>query len=183
MNIYLIAGPPGIGKSTYGRELVPSHIPIVDHDLAAYQYKKKGFADYSQTASVKANQFIAERLANNSDFALELNLGYQSHYDYLLTLSLPKYKNRAFHLILFFTDDVNLCMFRAKARFENGGHLVSNEVIKEMYKNTIPLLKDHLGLFKSISFVSITGAEVEEVTEHNIPLWLINNDLVKYLKA
>ena len=60
MNIYFIAGPPGIGKSTYSRELVPKQIPIVDHDLAAYQYKKRGFSDYSQTASVKANQFIDE---------------------------------------------------------------------------------------------------------------------------
>lgn len=52
MNIYLIAGPPGIGKSTYGRELIPHHVPIVDHDLAAYQYKKQGVADYSELASL-----------------------------------------------------------------------------------------------------------------------------------
>jgi adenylate kinase family enzyme len=41
MNIYFIAGPPGIGKSTYGRELIPNHVPIVDHDLAAFSTRKK----------------------------------------------------------------------------------------------------------------------------------------------
>lgn len=70
MNIYFIAGPPGIGKSTYGRELVPAHVPIVDHDLAAYQYKKKGVADYSELASLKANEFIDSCIRNAQDFAL-----------------------------------------------------------------------------------------------------------------
>ncbi|MCF2488294.1 hypothetical protein [Dyadobacter sp. CY347] len=183
MNIYFIAGPPGIGKSTYGRELVPKHIPIVDHDLAAYQYKKRGFADYSQVASIRANQFIEERLGAHADFELELNLGYQSHYDYLKTLSLPRHKNRAIHLILFFTDHVDLCKIRAKARFENGGHLVSYDIIDEMYENTIPLLRQNINLFASISFVSVTGAEVEEVSKENMPLWVLNNDLAKYLRA
>lgn len=182
MNIYLIAGPPGIGKSTYGRELVPKHVPIVDHDLAAYQYKKKGFANYSQIASVKANLFVQESLTANADFALELNLGYQSHYDYLETLAWPRHKDRAIHLILFFTDHVDLCKIRAKARFDNGGHLVSNDVIEEMYRNTIPLLKQNVDLFKSISFVSVTGVEVEEVTEFNLPSWVAVNGLEKFIK-
>ena len=120
---------------------------------------------------------------NQRDFALELNLGYESHYDYLKTLALPKYKNRAIHLILFFTDDVNLCKFRAKARFENGGHLVSNDVIDEMYTNTIPLLIRNISLFRSITFISVTGAEVEEVTEFNMPDWVSRNNLAKYLRT
>lgn len=44
MNIYLIAGPPGIGKSTNSLKVLPRKITIIDHDLAAYQYKKEGFA-------------------------------------------------------------------------------------------------------------------------------------------
>ncbi len=46
MIIYVIAGPPGIGKSTNGRAFIPAGVPIIDHDLAAYQYKKRGFTDY-----------------------------------------------------------------------------------------------------------------------------------------
>jgi len=180
MNIYIIAGPPGIGKSTYGRELVPAEIPIVDHDLAAYQYKKEGFEDYSQRASTKANQFIQECIANKLDFALELNLGYQSHYDYLQSIVLSD-KRIKVYLILFFTDDVNLCLLRAEVRYKNGGHLVTSSVINEMYRNTVPLFKNNAQLFSSISFVSVGSTEIEEVTNTCVPPWVHFNGLSKYI--
>ena len=37
MNIYLIAGPPGIGKSTNAKNIISENIPVIDHDLAAHQ--------------------------------------------------------------------------------------------------------------------------------------------------
>jgi predicted ABC-type ATPase len=181
MNIYIIAGPPGIGKSTYGRELVPTEIPIVDHDLAAYQYKKEGFADYSERASTKANQFIQESIAGKRHFALELNLGYQSHYDYLESIVLSD-KRIKVHLILFFTDDVNLCLLRAEVRYKNGGHLVTLPVVNEMYQNTIPLFKNNVRLFSSISFISVTNTDIEEVTGLRVPSWVSDNGLSKYIK-
>lgn len=46
MNIYIIAGPPGIGKSTVGYRFVPTDVSIIDQDLAAYHYRKDGFVDY-----------------------------------------------------------------------------------------------------------------------------------------
>lgn len=55
MNIYVIAGPPGIGKSTSGHRFVPNNIPIIDQDLAAYQYRKEGFTDYQHLAPLKSN--------------------------------------------------------------------------------------------------------------------------------
>jgi len=44
MTIYLIAGPPGVGKSTNARPFIPPSVPIIDQDLAAYQYKKEVFS-------------------------------------------------------------------------------------------------------------------------------------------
>ena len=181
MNIYLIAGPPGIGKSTYGRELIPNHVPIVDHDLAAYQYKKKGVADYSELASLKANQFIDFCIKNGDDFALELNLGYQSHYDYVGGLAVAR-RNILIHLILFFTDHVELCLLRAKVRHQSGGHLVEPDVIRTMYRDTIPLFKKHRRLFASVSLISATDLEIEEVTESNIPDWVLVNDLARHIQ-
>lgn len=181
MNIYFIAGPPGIGKSTYGRELVPDHVPIVDHDLAAYQYKKKGIADYSELASLKANEFIDSCICNAQDFALELNLGYASHYDYLKSLAISR-KHIKIHLILFFTDNVELCLLRAKVRHQNGGHLVEPHVIQTMYRDTIPLFKVHCKCFASVSFISVTDFYIEEVTSSNLPNWILSNDLVHYIQ-
>ncbi len=181
MNIYLIAGPPGIGKSTYGRELVPNHVPIVDHDLAAYQYKKKGVADYSELASLKANQFIDSCISNAQDFALELNLGYPSHYDYLKSLAVSR-KDIKIHLILFFTDNVELCLLRAKVRHQNGGHLVEPDVIRAMYIDTIPLFTKYSRLFSSVTLISVTDMDIEEVTSNSLPEWVVSNNLVQYIQ-
>jgi len=62
MNIYLIAGPPGIGKSTNARAFIPLAVPIIDQDLAAYQYKKEGFSNYQDIASMSTRQQIRRSL-------------------------------------------------------------------------------------------------------------------------
>lgn len=87
MNIYIVAGPPGIGKSTSSLRFLPKKTIIIDHDLAAYQYKKEGFADYKELGIMSGNQQIRSNLFAKESFALELNLGFQSHYDYLKSLA------------------------------------------------------------------------------------------------
>lgn len=123
MNIYLIAGPPGVGKSTNALVLILPGVPIIDQDLAAYQYKKQGFTDYQDLASLSTNQRIRDSLFAKEDFALELNLGFQSHYDYLKSIASFDWSNNI-HLLLFFTDNLNLCLNRAIARHLSGGHEV-----------------------------------------------------------
>lgn len=54
-------------------------------------------------------------MSDGRDFALELNLGYESHYDYVKSLATSSKRIRI-HLILFFTDNVELCLLRAKVR-------------------------------------------------------------------
>ncbi|WP_291038151.1 hypothetical protein [Dyadobacter sp. 50-39] len=71
-------------------------------------------------------------IRNAHDFALELNLGYLSHYDYLRSLAVSR-SDVNVHLILFFTDNVELCLLRAKVRHQSGGHLVEPHVIQSMY--------------------------------------------------
>lgn len=180
MNIYIIAGPPGIGKSTSGLRFLPKRITIIDHDLAAYQYKKEGFSDYKELGIMSGNEQIRSNLFAKEDFALELNLGFQSHYDYLKSLAYFDPSNKV-HLILFFTDTADLCLFRAKFRHKKGGHLVNPEVVIEMYNNTIPLLKENISIFKSMRFIDITNENISKVTSINPSNWVKDNDLVKYL--
>ena len=180
MKIYIIAGPPGIGKSTRGLKFIPKNIEIIDHDLAAYQYKKDGFADYKELGIMIGNQQIRSNLFAKESFALELNLGFQSHYDYLNSMANFDPSNKI-HLILFFTDSLNLCLTRADIRHKSGGHLVKPEIVTEMYNNTIPLLKENISFFNSMSFINITNTIVRKVKINNPPNWVINNDLVKYL--
>lgn len=182
MNIYLIAGPPGIGKSTHSKSLIPEGVPIVDQDLAAYQYKKRGFANYQDIASMTSNQRIREFLFNKEDFALELNLGFESHYGYLRSIASFNQEN-AVDLILFFTDDINLCLDRAKIRHLNGGHEVTPDVIEEMYTSTMPLFELNKALFNNITLIDVSYEALTELTldDDPLPQWVIDNNLEKYL--
>lgn len=139
-------------KSTNGKNLIPRKIQIIDQDLAGYHYKKQGFFDYKDLASVTSNQKIRENLFAKRDFALELNLGFQSHYDYLKSIAAFDPSNKIY-LVLFFTDNINLCIDRAKVRHLSGGHEVKQEIIKEMYQNTFPLFEANKSLFHSIRFL------------------------------
>jgi predicted ABC-type ATPase len=127
MNIYIIAGPPGIGKSSNSVNIIPYKIPIIDHDLAGYKYKKEGFKDYKELGVLIGNEKIKELLFKKKDFALELNLGFQSHYDYLKSIANVNPRIEI-HLPLFFTDNVDLCLLRAKTRYQNGSHLVDHAI-------------------------------------------------------
>jgi len=142
MIIYLIAGPPGIGKSTNAANLIPLGTAIIDQNLAGHQYKKQGFTDYQDFASIRSNQTIREHLFAQQDFALELNLGFQSHYDYLKSIAFFDSANQV-QLLLFFTDFLTLCLDRAKIRHLNGGHEVKPQIIEEMYASTLPLFHQH----------------------------------------
>jgi broad-specificity NMP kinase len=73
--VYIIAGTPGIGKSTSGRYIVPPNIEILNHDSLLLYYKYKETVDYEDLANLKANNFIVEQLKSNNDFGIELNLG------------------------------------------------------------------------------------------------------------
>lgn len=181
MNIYVIAGPPGIGKSTSGHRFVPNNIPIIDQDLAAYQYRKEGFSDYQHLATLKSNQQIKGYLFDSKDFALELNLGFPSHYDYLKSIAAFNPSN-TIHLLLFYTDNLNLCLTRAHVRHKNGGHLVKPEIVTEMYEQTFPLLKQNLSLFHTFRFIDISNTLIWEASPSRLPNWLEDNDLVNLVR-
>lgn len=184
MNIYMIAGPPGVGKSTNAEQLVPPNVPIIDQDLAAYQYKKNGFSDYQDLASLSTNQRIKDSLFGKEDFALELNLGFQSHYDYLKSIASFDRTNKI-QLLLFFTDNIDLCLNRAKARHVSGGHEVKPEVIMEMYNSTIPLFKQNETLFSTVRLIDVTSEALTEPQQNSdsLPHWIVDNDMQRYLST
>ncbi|MEO3403908.1 hypothetical protein AAFN85_08390 [Mucilaginibacter sp. CAU 1740] len=141
-DIYIIAGPPGIGKSTRGDEFIDPDLEILNEDEMRFKYKAQGYADYNEYSIHRVRNTIRQKLIRNENFALELNLGYEHQWEYILSVKNFNPENRL-HIILFFTDDVKLCLIRAKERHANGRHLVKPSIIKEMYINTIRLLKNN----------------------------------------
>ena len=153
--IHIVAGPPGIGKSTKGFDYIDESLDILNEDEMRFRYKAKGFADYNEYSIYRVREIIKRKLIRNEDFALELNLGYQHQYEYVLSAKKFGVDNKL-NIILFFTDSLQLCLDRAKIRHQNGLHLVLPETITEMYNNTLPLLKDNFEFIDKLSLVNTT---------------------------
>ncbi len=150
--IHIIAGPPGIGKSTNGFDYIDKDLDILNEDDMRFRYKAKGYADYNEYSIYRVRDIIRRKLIRNEDIALELNLGYPHQYEYALAAKRFSNEN-LLNIILFFTDSLQLCIDRAKIRHESGLHLVMPETITEMYNNTIPLLKNNFDAVDNLSLI------------------------------
>ena len=167
--LYIIAGPPGIGKSTNAYNfLLQSSGEILNHDKLNLYYKNKGLLDYEDLSNLKANDFIQEKLRLNTNFGVELNLGLESHYDFIRYVR-KNHTNYSINVMLFFTDDIELCLIRAKLREQAGGHIVEEKVIREMYQNTIPLLRTNVRFINQLQFVHVNFFKIEMVYEGYYP--------------
>lgn len=70
--IYIIAGPPGIGKSTMGFDFIDKDLDILNEDEIRFKYKDRGFVDYNEYSIHRVRDLIKGKLIRNEDFALEL---------------------------------------------------------------------------------------------------------------
>ena len=159
---YIIAGPPGVGKSWGGHHFVSPQIDILNHDHIALRYRNAGATDFQKIASQQANRFLTEKLYQGLDFGLELNLGYPNHYDVIRDLR-ERDPFRSITLILFYTDDVQLCLDRTLARQQAGGHSVEPSVVREMYANTFPLLSVNQHLIDRLQPIDVNTTSTEMI--------------------
>lgn len=184
--LYLIAGPPGVGKSTIGQMFVPSHVNVLNHDDIETEYKKMGIDVYEELANQKMWEQIHGNIALGIDFGIELNLGSENQYGLLKKIH-GYCKHYQIYVLLFFTDIYQLCVDRAQMRAKSGGHKVEGNVIKYMYDNTIQLLKTNINMFSHTTFINITYNSFELVYSgyypiHNhefvqmpLPTWILEN--------
>jgi predicted ABC-type ATPase len=147
--IFIIAGPPGIGKSTNGADYIDPDLDILNEDDVKVKYKEKGFPDYNEYAMTRVRNIIRHKLISNEDFALELNLGFAHQYEYALSAKKFGRENKL-NIILFYTDSLQLCLDRARERHISGLHLVMPDIIRQMFYNTIPLLKENFAAIDNI---------------------------------
>lgn len=55
---YIIAGPPGVGKSWGGHYFVNPQIDVLNHDHIALRYKNADATDFQKIAGQKAKEFV-----------------------------------------------------------------------------------------------------------------------------
>lgn len=151
--ITIIAGPPGVGKSTMGDQYVAPDIEIIKKDEIIQTNKSFHYKLFQQIAIQNWLSMINHKLHANTDFAFELNLGMPKHWNFVQSLKQQSLEH-TLNVVLFFTDNLEMCRQRARQRFESGGHEVNSIVLENMYYNTLPLLEFNFQHLDNLTLVN-----------------------------
>lgn len=142
MNLYIIAGCNGAGKTTASFTILPEIIDcreFVNADeiakgLSPFQPDKVAF----ESGRIMLNR-IAELLNNSQSFAFETTLSTKS---YKQKLEEAKQKGYTTTLLFFWLQNVELAKERVRTRVSEGGHNIEDDVIERRYLRGIKNLFD-----------------------------------------
>ncbi|MGE8293104.1 MAG: hypothetical protein ACN6ON_15540 [Sphingobacterium sp.] len=153
--IYVIAGPPNIGKSTCGPYFIPEGIKILDPDLTVQRYRELGVMNGYK----RFEKMLQDKLLANLDFAIEINLGLKKHFDLLRQIKAFHPDNRI-EILFFYTDNLDICLARAQNR-KSSQIPRSLENIEDLYIRALPLLKRNLDIFDTLKGVDVRENHIE----------------------
>ena len=137
MELYIIAGPNGVGKTTFARTFLPKYADcknFINADLIA-----QGMSPFSpESAAVRAGRlmlseisFFAERRAT---FAFETTLSGRS---YLRLIRQLKKQGYEVHFFFLWVKSVDVALSRVRERVLKGGHDVPEVVVRRRFGRSI----------------------------------------------
>jgi len=133
--VVILAGPNGAGKSTSAARLLHGALAVgefVNADTIA-----QGLSAYRpEEAAVAAGRVMLDRLRflarERRDFAFETTLAGRGHARWLRALRSSGYR---VHLIFLALPDPDLAVARVAERVRQGGHHVSEDVVRRRFTN------------------------------------------------
>jgi predicted ABC-type ATPase len=136
-NVYIIAGPNGVGKTTFAREFLPNYADcknFVNADLIA-----QGMAPFSpETAAFRAGRLVLNEIdlfaQRRADFGFETTLSGRS---YLGLIRRLKDQGYAVHFFFLWVSAVDLALSRIEARVLQGGHDVPEADVRRRFDRSI----------------------------------------------
>ncbi len=136
-NVYIIAGPNGIGKTTFAREFLPHFADcrtFVNADLIA-----EGVSPFSpEAAAFRAGRLMLGEISSLTkrglDFGFEATLSGRTHLNLVRDL---KKKGYGVHLFFLWTPDVEVTLSRVAERVRKGGHDVPSPVVRRRFDRSI----------------------------------------------
>lgn len=178
--LYVIAGSNGAGKTTASYTILPEILDckeFVNADEIA-----RGLSPFQPEKSrIEAGRLMLKRvkklLGSGENFAFETTLATRSH------LNLVKHaKERGYLVTLLFLwlYSSDLAVSRVKNRVKEGGHDISEEVIRRRYKSGLQnFFKLFLPVVDNWLFIDNSGehyeiiaeGSFEDLTIHNKTLW------------
>ncbi len=131
--IVIIAGPNGAGKTTFAREFLPREAgcPVfINADLIA-----RGLSPFApEKVALQAGKLmlgeIVRKVSRGESFAFETTLSGMNYARWI-----PRWRKAGYHLKLVFLSlpAAELAVARVKSRVAQGGHDVSEEVIRRRF--------------------------------------------------
>ena len=132
-NLYIISGCNGAGKTTASYTVLPEMLQC--NEFVNVDELAKGLSPFNpDKAAIEAGRLMLLKMHKlvdqDADFAFETTLSPRSYVNLV-----QKAKNVGYHVILlyFWLNSVDLAIERVKNRVLEGGHNVSQQVIKRRY--------------------------------------------------
>lgn len=132
-HVYIVAGPNGVGKTTFARKFLPKYAhcrEFLNADLMA-----SGISPFDpDTAAVAAGRVLLARMKEliqqGKDFGFETTLAGITYRKILRDM-----KDRGYRLHLFYLwlPNVDLAIARVARRVEEGGHNVPDGVVRRRF--------------------------------------------------
>jgi len=137
MELYIIAGPNGVGKTTFARKFLPKYANcrnFINADLIA-----QGIAPFSpEAATIRAGRLMLSEIRRFAQrrvsFGFETTLSGRSYLRLIQRLRATGYK---VHLFFLFVDGVEVALSRIKERVSKGGHDVPEPVVRRRFDRSI----------------------------------------------
>ena len=136
-NAYIVAGPNGVGKTTFAREFLPNYADcrnFINADLIA-----AGLSPFSpESAGIRAGRLVLEeieRLARHGeDFGFESTLSGRGYLNLIRDLKISGY---AVHIFFLTLPSVELALSRIRKRVIKGGHNVPEPDVRRRFDRSI----------------------------------------------
>jgi predicted ABC-type ATPase len=137
MELYIIAGPNGVGKTTFAREFLPKYADcknFVNADLIA-----QAMAPFSpETAAIRAGRMMLGEIRSFAkkrvSFAFETTLSGRGYMGLLRRLKAQGYE---VHVYFLWVESVDLALARVQERVLRGGHDVPEAAVRRRYDRSI----------------------------------------------
>jgi predicted ABC-type ATPase len=130
MELYVIAGPNGTGKTTFAKTFLPKYADcrnFVNADLIA-----EGLSPFSpEAAARRAGRLVLNEISlfarRNVPFALETTLSGRT---YLRLIQRLKDQGYRVHFFFLWVDNIEVSLLRIRERVAKGGHDVPEPVVR-----------------------------------------------------
>ena len=164
MDLYVIAGPNGVGKTTFASKFLPKYANcknFINADLIA-----KGMSPFSpELAAIRAGRLVLSEIAfftkQRVSFAFETTLSGRS---YLRLIRQLRKHGYTVHIFFLWVDTVDVALARVKERVLKGGHDVPQRVLQRRFGRSIRnFLADYQPLADSWYLFDNTGTKPEAI--------------------